>query len=789
MRTKWLTALVALSIGMASAASDIRVAILRGRGECDADFDGALAACNIVPERFACSAEGMKAFAAKLGALDLVLVAPLFNYAGAKNILKDGQTDFPAIRAWLENGGVMVVTEANYLNARGWVENLAPETKGLQTSKCTSTQWAVLGQVVNEPPLHPLRSFPNRITEGDSWPHFNEPPDGHPAQILARCSEGRPVTLLFEIGAGALVLTTLRQPATATLENYLAFTRLKRAGLNLKTFTQTPLAVGAGTLQMTLAEEPKEPVALELSIETPTQTQTFTTNFHGTTATLDYRLTARGAATVTLHLTTKHGKRPLFIRTTTLPDLLTLHTANYRGIISTARRLPTVPIRLSFAPDREDLHGATVTLTLTDTAGTLVTNAAATLPATGPLEEATLTLNLPDKLPAGYYPLTATLRKHPLHFTATNSLELLAPRPAQCVIDLDNTLLVNGKPYFPLGIYHTVGDYEAPAQIGFNTVQFWKWELSPDKFGMAKGLHKAAAKGLRCLFESNHRGEGIWKYCAEHYADHPAILMWQVDDEPSETDTEPNRLCHAAWHRYDKHHPTALTSCRPDLFPIQCQAADIFAFDPYGSRNTPFDAVGKTVDWCRLAQAATKGRQPLMLVPHAFPSDPGVLRPVVYAGLVHDVRAIFWYCWKQTSGGKVGVGLHAHPEHQTQISNLIHEVHAMLPGLFSPRRRAFESGPIHGLVTGRPKKWAEHYIILVNTTGEEVEADITIPEAHFRTALPRLFVPRVPALGKDGKQKLDRKGNPVFEPPWEKLAGPGRIKRRFKPWETVVYGW
>ncbi|MDY5953949.1 MAG: hypothetical protein SPK06_00765 [Kiritimatiellia bacterium] len=135
------------------------------------------------------------------------------------------------------------------------------------------------------------------------------------------------------------------------------------------------------------------------------------------------------------------------------------------------------------------------------------------------------------------------------------------------------------------------------------------------------------------------------------------------------------------------------------------------------------------------------------------------------------------------------VGLHAHPEHQTQISNLIHEVHAMLPGLFSPRRRAFESSPIHGLVTGRPKQWAEHYIILVNMTGEEVEADITIPESHFRTALPRLFVPRVPAFGKVGKQKLDRNGHLLFGAPWEKLAGPGRIKRRFKPWETVVYGW
>ena len=80
--------------------------------------------------------------------------------------------------------------------------------------------------------------------------------------------------------------------------------------------------------------------------------------------------------------------------------------------------------------------------------------------------------------------------------------------------------------------------------------------------------------------------------------------------------------------------------------------------------------------------------------PTAYAGAPRLtLRPVVYAGLVHDVRAIFCYCWKQTSGGKVG------------------------------------------------------------------------------------------------KQKQDRNGSPLFGEPCEKLAGPGRIKRRFKPWETVVYGW
>ena len=785
----WWLVIGALCAGTAFA-DGVRVAVLRGRGDCDRDFDGALTACAVEPERFACSAEGMKDFVSKLDNFDLTMVVPLFNYAGGKNMLADDATDYAAIRGWIERGGVLMVSEANYLNVRGWVEKIAPEVKGLTTSKCTSSQWAVLGHVSNVEPLFPVRMFPNVISEGDSWPHFDEPPAGHAAQVMARCSEGKPVSLLFDLGNGSIILTSLRQPATETLENNLAFACLKRAGLKLKDFSMSPVAVGAGKLRMELEEAPKVSVTLELVVAPAAgEPKAFAAKFDGAVAALDYRISVRGAVTVTLNAVTPAGKLPLFVRKANLPDLVTLHSANYRGFVSTARRLSSVPFRMDFAPDAEDLHGAEVTVAITDAAGVVVTNGAVTLCATGEVAEAVANLTLPAKMPAGDYGVAATLKKGDLSFVATNALKVLAPRLAQCVIDLDNTFLVNGKPYFPLGLYHTVGDYERPAEIGFNSVQFWKWELKPDKYGMATGLYKVGSKGLRCMFESNHWGDGIWKWCVEQYSDHPALLMWEVDDEPSETCTEKDRICNAGWHKYDIQHPTSLTSCRPDLFPIQCQSGDVFAFDPYGSKNTPFDAVAKTVDWCRKATVATKGRQPLMLVPHAFPADVGVLRPVAYAGLVHDVRAIFWYCWKQTSGGTVGVGLHAHPEHQTEISNLIHEVNVMLPGLTSAKRRSFEAGAIHGLVTGMPRWWAEHFIILVNTTGETVEADFTVPEAHFRKALQRVFVGTVPVLDKEGNHRKNQRGQLMYEEPYEPIAGPGHIKRTFKPWETIVYRW
>ena len=782
-----LTSTAAL-VAAGTIAMAQNIAVLKGRGNHDNEFDAAFATLGWKPAYFACTAEGMADFTSAADRYDLALAVPLFNYAGDKWMLPKDATDGPAIKRWIEKGGVLVMTDGSYGQIREWLASIDPAFGGVKDGKCTSSQWAVLGHVRNADPLDPLRCFPNTITEGDHWGHFDDLPAGSRWRPVAFCSEGKPVVLVQNVGKGQLVLSALRQPSAKTLENYYANSQLLKSGLSVRDFSLTDLAVGQGRLELALHKD--APAGSSVTYEIVPEKgrpHAFTTNLVGKACALDFAVALRGPVAASLHLDTPTGRKTLFRRAATLPELLAVSPNAYRGILSTKRRTEEVSFKVSLAPAGEDVANATIALSVHDSASNQVFAAEVPGPTNSVPVEMWVPLALPRDLSAGGYVLRSQLTKGRLRAQAETAFEILAPRLAQAVIDEDRTFLVNGKPFFPLGIYH-IGpeDFPVAADIGFNTVQFWKWHVGDDGHGAPLGLHKASANKLRCVFESNHSGEQIWKSCAEQYGIHPALLMWYVADEPAEGSEAKLKEVNDAWHRYDKHHPTYLVSCRPDIFDVHARYADVFAFDPYGSSKTPYDAVDKAVNWLRAATQATGGRQPLVVVPWATPADPGVLRPLAYASLAHDARGIIWYCWKQAGGGPLGIGLHNSLAHQEEFRKLVAEVKTLSPGLLSTVRRPFEEGVIHGTVCGENS--GNRFVILVNVSGEPVDADFAVPELAKVKQVRLPFAPKLEKQDAQGKVVLDKQGGAVLEEQPVAIAD-GRIQRQFKPYETLVYRW
>ena len=783
---------LAALVAAGTLATAQNIGVLLGRSGHNSEFDSAFEKLGWEPTRFACSPEGMKDFTASINKLDLVLVVPLFNYSKDGWILSKEATDYKAIKKYLENGGMLVVTDGSYGQPRGWLEAIDPAFGGLSTGKCTSSQWGVLGHTTNEKPVHPIRCFPNAITEGDSWPHFEDLPKGSKWKVLARCSEGKPVVLYQEVGKGTVVLTCLRQPGETILENYYAFSQLRKAGLMVKSFSLTDLKPGPGHLEIELLSAPSagSSVAYEIT-DAKNKTTSFSTNLTGTACAIDFHVTARGAVTAAVYLDTPTGRKLLFRRMKTLPQLLEMSPNAYRGILSTKRRTDEVDFKASFAPDWEDLTEATLTLRVYDALSNEVAMAEHILPTNNVSAEIWFPVPLSTSLAACGYRIDGHLKqglgRKGFRASASTAFEILAPRVAQTVIDEDKTFLVNGKPFFPLGVYH-IGpeDFPVAADIGFNTIQFWKWHVGDDGYGAPIGLNKAAGNRLKCLFESNHSGENIWKSCAEQYGDHPAMLMWYVADEPAEGNEAGMKLTNDTWHQYDKHHPTYLVSCREDLFAEHRKYADVFAFDPYGSDKSPYGAVDKAVRWLRTATVATEGRQPLVVVPWSCSPEPGSLRAIAYASLAHDARGIIWYPWSQAGGGPVGIGLRNDPKSQAEHRKLCAEVNVMLPGLLSTTRRPFEEGAVHGMAFGAEAN--KRFLILVNTTNETVNADFAVPElAKVKQArLP--FEPKVEKRDAQGKAVVDKQGSAVLEEQPVAIAD-GRVQHRFKPYETRVYRW
>lgn len=770
---KIILAAVALVYGCVFAEG---VAVLQNaKGRHKNEFDAAFAALDLVPVRYTDTEESFREFLDAVGKFDVVLVSPLFNYdAKLEEKLSSGK-----LRDYLEGGGMLVITDASYRGVRTFFEPAVDDLEEIGSGKCTSSQWAVLGHTANVEPVHPVRSFPNPLTNADSWPHFEDVPSGW--TTIVKCSQGNSVVLYKEIGKGAVMVSALRLPSAQAIENMIAFSRLKKSGVVMKSLSMTELRPGDGKMEFELASKVDGTCSLAFVVENEkNKTVSFKSDIEGTKVSLPFNIPFRGPVRASLYLDTENGRKLLFTRNAQMPPLMKVGANAYRGILSTRRRVKEVKFPVYFAPDKEDLAAAKLTLAVFDSASNQVTSIEMTLPTNDIPREMWMPVELSGKLYPGGYRIDATLVKNGrprLCLTSSASFEILAPRVGQTIVDDDGTFLVNGKPFFPLGIYHVnPAHYPEISEIGFNAVQFWAWHIGNDGYGAPLGLDKAAANKIKCLVEPNHRGKKIYDGLIDRIGSHSSVFMWYVADEPAEGSETMMTLANDCWHA-DKHHPTYVASCRTDLFSHHARFADVFGFDPYGD-------IDKVVRWCRLAEKEIAPRKATICVPWADQKDVRHIRASAYIALAHNIRGLIWYCWNQAGGGPLGVGIHSKPELKACYKELIAEFNALMPFLTSPHRRTFEEGDIHGIVLGG------RCALMVNVADQEVDCDFALPEIKNRR-LKSVYLPLAPKVErKDAKGTVmkDRKGNPLMvDAPW--AIDNFKIKRTFKPYETFVVRW
>ena len=711
------------------------VAILEGTRLHNNEFDKALETLGWDTTRIACTDDAMTQLANSIDNYDMLLSVPLFNFKldgdrGAEILSKDSKTPIYArIRKYLQDGGVLVLTDSNYKNVRNWIGRIDPSLKTPEPVGCTSNPWQVFDYTRNVEPYHPIRSFPNYITEGDTWSHFPKMDKNSKWKVLTNCSEGYPTCIYQEIGKGFVVLTLTRQPHFEPLENYYAFCVLHRANVSVASAKFSDLKPGPGSLTLELKNDAPKGSGLTYELRTEDgKTQSFTTNFVGKVCQLDYTVTLRGPMVASLSLNLPTGSVRLFARNANLPPLFKLSPNAYRGILSTKRRLEDVDFLCEFAPATEDLTGAEVKLEFIDACQNKVLEHVFTLPTNAVPERHWEVVKLPKTLGAAQYTIKGTLKKGRITARSETSFEIVPPKPYQTIIDEDGTFLVNGQPYFPLGIYHVDGDYDAVADIGFNTLQFWKWQMGTDRFGEHRGLLKARANGMRGFFESNHGGDRVRVEFVNQLRENPGIMAWYVADEPHEGADARLENDNNHFHALDPNRPTFICSCRPDLFPVHRKYCDVLGFNPGGKAKTHAEYMAVVTNWLARAKSATEGQQALVLVPGVLSkSTMEKRRSIAYLAITHDIRGFMWYCWKQTGGGPIGKGLVENPEDQAQMKELLAEIKTFVPALLSTGRRTFEEGFIHGIALPNNPRM-KRYVIMQNITDKAVTTDFVIPE-------------------------------------------------------------
>ena len=746
--------------------------------------------------RFECTPEAFERFGKCSSAFDLVMAPPLFNWKrGEKGgpsdwvLPKDG-VDYSVVRKYVEDGGMLIVTEAQYEQCHGFFEKVDP-CFAISSGKCTSTPWVIHGHTSNVEPVHPLRCFPNTITERDSWAHF-ELPGGSKWKPLAVCSEGKPIAVIQDYGKGCVVFTSLRHNRLDALENYYAYAIARKCGVAVTKCDLPPVKAGDARLSLTLAEAPKgeASVVYEFTDEKGDKAS-FAAKIEGTDVSLDYNLAMRGKVRAALYLLTERGKTCLFTRNAVVPPFFAVKPNWYRGLLSTKRRVETVDFKIEFAPNHEELRGTKVTFDVFDGSSNKVSTCEHLMPTNGEVAlEQWLPVPLAKELGAGAYRIDATLslttkdrwgRPHTVKSSAY--FEILAPKWNQVMIDDDGTFIVNGLPWMPLAIYHAKPDEKEDmdliADIGFNSIQFFfNWYHGGwDKQPILTGVAAAASRGLRMLYESARAPKRAdW---LEFLKTHPATLGYYVADEPCEGAEPMMEENNNFWHGFDKDHPTYVDSCRPDLFHIHQRYCDILSSNGGGIDILTGPATMGGHKCC----CETPGCERKEDV-----ENPEMYRATFYRGLVRGLRGFFWYCWAQRGGGRLGDGLKCQPKAQAVFKSMLAEAKAMFPGLLSVNRRSFTvDDKVSGMVCGDTARSC--YLILVNTADEPRKIDIVVPELEKQKSVFVPFaLPQVQKKNMKGDLQFDSKKRPIMVDQSIKIEG-GRIQHEFPAYGTLVYRW
>jgi hypothetical protein len=160
----------------------------------------------------------------------------------------------------------------------------------------------------------------------------------------------------------------------------------------------------------------------------------------------------------------------------------------------------------------------------------------------------------------------------------------------------DHTLLVDGKPFFPLGLYYCGEEFEDDSGrllkqlrgYGFNTLGYYRYGMANWK----KELDRAHAAGFK-VWVRGHNGfdldvPGTEKDVVEQVRalrDHPALLFWEFQDEPilNKVSVEGSRKGYRLVKKEDPNHPLLVVEWpgAVDLFHTWKGIGDVFATDLY----------------------------------------------------------------------------------------------------------------------------------------------------------------------------------------------------------------
>lgn len=336
---------------------------------------------------------------------------------------------------------------------------------------------------------------------------------------------------------------------------------------------------------------------------------------------------------------------------------------------------------------------------------------------------------------------------------------------SRCYVDEHNRLVVDGKPFFPLGFYggRNLGDLRAMADSPFNCVLDYGM-TAQDIETTRRYLDEAHRLGMKIIFcvndvypSAKYRkklgdwvgNDAILRGVVTTFREHPALIAWYNNDELPSEKREEIEGYYRRIRELDPNHPQLMVHYRPGSYGTFLNAYDIVGVDVYPIPKNPVTDLSDRID---LAWKEVEGKRPVWAVPQTFawyqhrkPEDPtdtlgrrrlpmpeewtagraptyDETRAMTYLALVHGARGMLYWCYYNMSY------LPDFVERWDFMKRIGAEVKELFPVLLSPEEMPVSVEPkneaIHCLVKVCNGK---RYLLAVNGSRQPHRPSFRLP--------------------------------------------------------------
>ncbi len=274
-------------------------------------------------------------------------------------------------------------------------------------------------------------------------------------------------------------------------------------------------------------------------------------------------------------------------------------------------------------------------------------------------------------------------------------------------IDEHNRFILNGEPFFPLGLYVvqcTNGSYSAEldeiANSPFDTLMNYAvntcgTDATPAQINSY--LDELQSRNLKLIFPlQEYIGQGqedidTIMHKVNTFKGNPAIISWYVNDERGPEYLPELEAVYRKIRELDKSHPVWSVHWNTNWLIQEAHTTDIVGVDPYPIDNNPITLVS------RMADAANKAGKLLWLVPQIFDwsdyrGDPAgrdltgrpptreEMRAMTYLAVNHGAKGLIYYSYFNIRDDK------DYKTRWQQIKEIAAEIDSLKPVILSTQK-------------------------------------------------------------------------------------------------------